>query len=118
MRPRQRSASSSTPAAPGTCAAASAASVRLRAIVSSGSVLANRSLCLTPVARAGNATPARTTQLIKSAVDRFIVRNVRRIVLPDLPFIVFTPAHERGCAMCIDVVNRDTSFAIKGLSRK
>ena len=50
LRPRQRSASSSTAAAPGTCAAASVASLRLRVIGSSGSVLAKRSVGFAPVA--------------------------------------------------------------------
>src|ERR1700759_3914405 len=42
VRPRQRRASSSTAAAPGTCAAASAASLRLLGIGSRGPVLAKR----------------------------------------------------------------------------
>ena len=43
VRPRQRSASSNTSAAPGTCAAFSTASVRLSGMFSEGTVLTKRS---------------------------------------------------------------------------
>ncbi|MFZ0845125.1 MAG: hypothetical protein WAM62_04975, partial [Pseudolabrys sp.] len=57
-------------------AAASAASLRLRVIVSSGSVLAKRSLGFVPAASAGAARPPANTQTIIVAIDRFMFFNL------------------------------------------
>jgi len=84
--------------------------LRLRANVSSGSVLAKRSFGRVPVACAGNAAPSASNAVIKTMIDRFIC-VIPRIAAGPLRF----PCRERdrgvGKLVCVNPLRRSRRSA-------